>query len=53
MAFNAGLTLHVDILDGYNRHHMTEAVFKAFARALKSAVAITGTAVPSSKGVLE
>ena len=53
VAFNAGLTLHVDILDGYNRHHMTEAVFKAFARALKSAVAVTGTAVPSSKGVLE
>ncbi len=52
VAVNAGVTLHIDILDGYNRHHKVEAVFKAFARALKTAVRITGDSVPSSKGVL-
>lgn len=50
---NAGITAHIDILEGYNKHHMTEAVFKAFARALRQAVKITGQGVPSSKGVIE
>lgn len=47
-------TLHIDVQAGTNRHHIAEAVFKAFARALCIAVClIPGTAVPSSKGVLE
>ena len=53
LTFNAGLTVHIDILAGSNKHHMTEAIFKAFARALRAAIRVTGTAIPSSKGVLE
>lgn len=37
---------------GENTHHIIEAVFKAFARAIKQAVRVTGTEIPSSKGVL-
>jgi imidazoleglycerol-phosphate dehydratase len=45
-------TLHVIIEDGKNGHHIAEAAFKSFARALKRAVGITGDKIPSSKGVL-
>lgn len=48
----ARITLHVVQLYGKNTHHIIECAFKAFARALKSATAVTGTAVPSSKGSL-
>ncbi len=50
----AKLTLHVDVERGTNAHHMIEAAFKAFARALRQAVAIdpTETGVPSTKGTL-
>jgi imidazoleglycerol-phosphate dehydratase len=52
-AFNAGITLHIKVLYGTNNHHMVEAVFKALARALKEAIALTGSKeIPSSKGVL-
>ena len=53
---NSGLTLHIRQLDGVNSHHLVEACFKAFARALRLAVEIDprrAGAVPSSKGVLE
>ena len=48
------LTLHVTIEAGTNAHHMIEACFKAFARALREAVEIdpTETGVPSTKGTL-
>ena len=48
------LTLHVELEAGTNAHHMIEACFKAFARALRAAVAIdpTETGVPSTKGTL-
>ena len=51
---NARITLHVDVQAGTNAHHMIEASFKAFARALRSAVAIdpTESGVPSTKGTL-
>ncbi len=52
---SAGVTLHLKQLAGQNSHHIAEAAFKAFARALREAVRIDGTlqgAVPSSKGVL-
>jgi imidazoleglycerol-phosphate dehydratase len=51
---NAKLTLHVSVEAGTNAHHMIEAAFKAFARALRQAIAIdpTETGVPSTKGVL-
>ncbi|CAK6694245.1 Histidine biosynthesis bifunctional protein HisB [Synechococcus sp. CBW1107] len=53
---NSGLTLHIRQLDGLNSHHIVEACFKAFARALRQAVEIDprrAGEVPSSKGVLE
>lgn len=37
VAFNAGITLHIKVLYGSNSHHMIEAVFKAFGRALDEA----------------
>jgi len=51
---NARITLHIDIQAGTNAHHMIEASFKAFARALRMAIAIdpTETGVPSTKGTL-
>lgn len=47
------LTLHIDILRGKNNHHMAEAAFKSFARAMKDAVKIVSDRIPSSKGSLE
>ena len=52
LAFQAGITLHMKILYGENDHHKAEALFKAFANALKDAVTETGGGVLSSKGVL-
>jgi imidazoleglycerol-phosphate dehydratase len=54
LANAAKLTLHVRVEAGSNAHHMIEAAFKAFARALRQAVAIdpTETGVPSTKGTL-
>ena len=54
-ANHALVTLHIDNLRGENAHHQCETVFKAFARALRSAVAIDprlGDVVPSTKGSL-
>ena len=51
-AFNAGITLHINVFYGENDHHKAEAVFKALARALREAVRVTGTEIPSSKGML-
>lgn len=55
LARTAKITLHVRMLAGRNSHHIAEAVFKAFARALRQAVATDpglDGAVPSSKGLL-
>ena len=54
VANNAKLTLHLRVETGSNAHHMVEAAFKAFARALREAVAIDpgGSGVPSTKGLL-
>ena len=52
LAFQAGITLHLRVLYGENDHHKIEAIFKAFAHALKEAVTETGKGVLSSKGVL-
>jgi imidazoleglycerol-phosphate dehydratase len=51
---NARLTVHLTLEAGTNAHHMIEAMFKAFARALRAAIAIdpTETGVPSTKGTL-
>ncbi|NBP52421.1 MAG: imidazoleglycerol-phosphate dehydratase HisB [Actinobacteria bacterium] len=52
VAFAAGITLHIRSLAGVNGHHVIEASFKGVARALRDAVRIEGTAVPSTKGSL-
>jgi imidazoleglycerol-phosphate dehydratase len=54
LATNAKLTLHLTIEAGTNVHHVIEAAFKAFARALRAAVALDPTepGVPSTKGTL-
>ncbi len=50
---HAGLTLHLDLLHGENGHHIIEAVFKGFARALADAVRpLENNRVLSSKGLL-
>ena len=52
---NSNITLHIKKLDGKNAHHIVEATFKAFARALAQAVLIDENAkdeIPSTKGVL-
>jgi imidazoleglycerol-phosphate dehydratase len=51
-AFNAQVTLHLNMLYGENDHHKCEALFKAFAHALKAAVHLEGDRLLSSKGVL-
>ena len=42
--------IHLTILEGKNTHHKIEALFKSFAYALKAAVAVTGSDIPSTKG---
>lgn len=48
----AKFALHIEVPHGDNDHHVAEAIFKAFGRALGQAVRVTGTDVPSTKGVL-
>jgi imidazoleglycerol-phosphate dehydratase len=48
----AGATIHVRMLAGRNPHHIVEAEFKAFARALGEATRVTGRGIPSTKGKL-
>ena len=52
-AFNAGITLHIEVLYGTNDHHKAEAIYKAVAHALKTAVTCNsdGSSL-STKGVL-
>ena len=54
VANSAKLTLHVNVREGTNAHHMIEAAFKAFARALRVAVSVDPeeSGVPSTKGTL-
>jgi imidazoleglycerol-phosphate dehydratase len=50
-----GITLHIQLLYGQNNHHICEAVFKGFARAMRQAVELDprkGSAIPSTKGQL-
>jgi len=49
---SAAVTLHLRMLSGRNTHHILEASFKGVARALRDAVRIDGTGIPSTKGVL-
>jgi imidazoleglycerol-phosphate dehydratase len=54
LALNAGLTVHMDLIRGDNPHHIVEAAFKAFARALDGATSFDPRVhgVPSTKGAL-
>lgn len=50
-----GITLHIELLHGQNNHHIIEAIFKGFARAMRQAVELDprkGGVIPSTKGVL-
>ena len=44
--------IHVDLIRGRNGHHAAEAIFKAFAVAVRSAKEVVGAEVPSTKGVI-
>lgn len=54
IVYNAGITAHITVLGGRDPHHIAEAEFKAFARALRSAVELDPRVkgVPSTKGAL-
>ena len=54
LAFHAQIALHIRVISSRDPHHLVEAQFKAFARALREAVAIDPreTGVPSTKGTL-
>lgn len=54
IAYNAALTVHVTVLGGRDPHHIAEAEFKAFARALRFAVQPDArvSGIPSTKGAL-
>ena len=54
IAFNAGLTVHITVLGGRDPHHIAEAEFKAFARALRIAIEPDArvSGIPSTKGAL-
>lgn len=54
LAINAGITLHIEMKSGRNNHHIAEAIFKGFGRALAQAIATEKKrkGVPSTKGKL-
>ncbi|MDY6972237.1 MAG: imidazoleglycerol-phosphate dehydratase HisB [Thermodesulfobacteriota bacterium] len=55
LVVNAGITVHVALLSGEEPHHISEAIFKAFARALDQATGLESRLkgkVPSTKGLL-
>ena len=54
VSFHAALTVHITVLGGRDPHHIAEAEFKAFARAMRQAVAPDArvVGVPSTKGLL-
>ena len=54
IAYNAGLTVHINVLAGRDPHHIAETEFKAFARAIRKAIEPDGRVqgIPSTKGAL-
>ncbi|MDE7324670.1 MAG: imidazoleglycerol-phosphate dehydratase HisB [Lachnospiraceae bacterium] len=54
VSYSAGMNLHIKLLDGTNSHHITEAMFKAFAKALCEAVTVDSRIVGalSTKGTI-
>ena len=53
-SMHSGATLHVEVLDGFNSHHISEAIFKGMGRAIKMAVVKNESieSIPSTKGSL-
>ena len=53
-SMNSGATIHIEMLDGVNSHHIAEAIFKAVGKAVKMALAKDQTSekIPSTKGSL-
>jgi imidazoleglycerol-phosphate dehydratase len=51
-ANKCGCNIHIDLIRGRNGHHAAEAIFKAFAIAVREAKQIVTTDIPSTKGVL-
>lgn len=51
---NSGATIHVEMLDGFNSHHISEAIFKGLGKAIKIAVTKDQSwdSIPSTKGSL-
>jgi imidazoleglycerol-phosphate dehydratase len=54
ITLNAGITVHLTVLDGRDAHHIAEAEFKAFARAFRKAIEFDARVegIPSTKGAL-
>lgn len=55
LVINAGITMHIDLLGGEEPHHISEAIFKAFGRALDQASSLEDRldgGIPSTKGLL-
>lgn len=54
IAYHAGICVHLDVIRGRDPHHIVEAQFKAFARALREAIALDDRVkgIPSTKGAL-
>lgn len=46
----SGMTLHIDLMEGKNSHHIAEAIFKCSGMAIKKAVTISSADIPSTKG---
>lgn len=55
LSYHAGMTLHINLLYGKNSHHIIEAIFKAFGRALDEATRQDNRIndIPSTKGVID
>lgn len=51
-AFNANMTLHINVAYGENDHHKVEGIFKAMGRALRQAIKVNGNEMPSTKGII-
>ena len=55
LSYHAGMTLHINLLYGKNSHHIIEAIFKAFGKALDEASSMDNRSddMPSTKGVID
>jgi len=55
LSYHAGMTLHINLLYGKNSHHIIEAIFKAFSRALDEATREDNRLdnIPSTKGIID